>query len=80
MANDAHVLVPPPEASQASEQAPLDEDEEMRILATKHLQSLKQMNNQKAEQGMVKSASTEILCQYNQQPIHVRSRAEQVRL
>ena len=47
---------------------------------TKHLQSLKQMNNQKAEQGMVKSASTEILCQYNQQPIHVRSRAEQVRL
>lgn len=26
---------------------------------------------------MVKSTSTEILCQYNQQPIHVRSRAEQ---
>ena len=26
---------------------------------------------------MVKSASSEILCQYNQQPIHVRSRAEQ---
>jgi hypothetical protein len=29
------------------------------------------------EEGMVKSTSTEILSQYNMQPIHVRSRAEQ---
>jgi len=45
------------------------------LLTTPDPTQIGQVNE--AAKGMVKSTSTEILCQYNQQPIHVRSRAEQ---
>mmetsp|Transcript_19571 Transcript_19571/g.44775 ORF Transcript_19571/g.44775 Transcript_19571/m.44775 type:complete len:416 (+) Transcript_19571:120-1367(+) len=51
----------------------LDEDEEMKQLASAHLKNM----SEPADPGMKKSTSAEILNHYSQQPIHVRSRAEQ---
>lgn len=61
----------------AQQPSALDSDSEMRMLANEHLRSLVQASNEASMRGMVKSTSTEILQQYNRQPLHVRSRAEQ---
>lgn len=71
-------LQPPPSADEvAAASKGLEPDAEMQRLANEHLRNLKQGSSAVSGRGMVKSASSEILCQYNQQPIHVRSRAEQ---
>mmetsp|Transcript_3699 Transcript_3699/g.7660 ORF Transcript_3699/g.7660 Transcript_3699/m.7660 type:complete len:367 (+) Transcript_3699:150-1250(+) len=54
--------------------ASLEDDQEMRQLAN---EALKSINGKSSGRGLVKSASSEILDHYNQQPLHVRSRAEQ---
>ena len=53
----------------------MDAESEMRMLATQHLRNLVQASHEASARGMVKSTSTEILLQYNRQPLHVRSRA-----
>jgi len=56
----------------------LENDTDLRQLATQHLKSINGLPvGMKNGQGMTKSMSAEILHQYNKQPIHVRSRAEQ---
>jgi serine/threonine protein kinase len=70
----------------------MDAESEMRMLATQHLRDLVQASHEASAGGMVTivqasheasaggkftSTSTEILLQYNRQPLHVRSRAEQ---
>ena len=56
----------------AQQPSALDSDSEMRALANEHLRSLVQASNEASMRGMVKSTSTEILQQYNRQPLHVR--------
>ena len=62
-------------------QAENDRDAENEALDLQRLanQALKDMKNKsvRPEDSMSKSPSTEILENYNQQPLHVRSRAEQ---
>mmetsp|Transcript_6968 Transcript_6968/g.13820 ORF Transcript_6968/g.13820 Transcript_6968/m.13820 type:complete len:419 (+) Transcript_6968:309-1565(+) len=58
-----------------SSHSSLEDDKEMRQLANEALKSINGKSS--SSRGMTKSTSSEILDHYNQQPLHVRSRAEQ---